>query len=116
MAISPFAARPPWMQDERARTRVALALATMGIAASLLAYAVSPAVRHAVGHAAHSMRRAVGHVLDRDSKPAKRVSAPAHRAITTGRGAPRSSSATSRAAGGHATTTPTRGAPAPPGG
>jgi len=43
-------------------------LVTLGIAASLLAYAISPTVRHAVGHAAHSVKGAVGNVLDKDKK------------------------------------------------
>ncbi len=58
-----------------------IVLVTVGISASLLAYAVSPGVRHAVGHAAHSVKHAVGRVFDHDStpagarrgKPAKRV-------------------------------------------
>ncbi len=41
-------------------------IATLGIVATLLAYAVSPGVRHAVGHAAHSVKHAVGHVFDPD--------------------------------------------------
>ena len=44
-----------------------LLIATLGIAATLLAYAISPGVRHAVGHAAHSVKHAVSHVLDHDS-------------------------------------------------
>lgn len=43
-----------------------LVIATVGIAATLLAYAISPGVRHAVGHAAHSVRHTVSNVLDRD--------------------------------------------------
>jgi len=67
MAISPFGARPVSPHDERGRTRLVIVIATIGIAATLLAYAVSPGVRHAVGHAAHSVKRAVSHVLDRDA-------------------------------------------------
>jgi len=60
-------------------------LVTLGIAASLLAYAISPTVRHAVGHAAHS----VGHALDRDkgehkassTKPVKKPASP-HKTVT----------------------------------
>jgi hypothetical protein len=37
-----------------------------GIAAILLAYALSPGVRHAVGHAERSVRHAVSRVFDRD--------------------------------------------------
>src|SRR5689334_18482934 len=66
MAISPFPARPGAPDSEGRRARLVLALATLGIAASLLAYAISPSVRHAVGHAAHSVRHAVGNVFDRD--------------------------------------------------
>jgi hypothetical protein len=56
-------------------------IATLGIAATLLAYAVSPGVRHAVGHAAHSVKHAVGHVFDPDhvaahSKPKLRLVQP----------------------------------------
>jgi hypothetical protein len=66
MAISPFSARPASPEGDRRRTRLALAIATLGIAATLLAYAISPGVRHAVGHAAHSVNHAVSHVLDND--------------------------------------------------
>jgi hypothetical protein len=66
MAISPFSARPASPEGERRRARLALIIATVGIAAMLLAYAVSPGVRHAVSHAAHSVKHAVGHVLDND--------------------------------------------------
>ncbi len=80
MAISPFSARPASPEGERRRARLALLIATVGIAAMLLAYAVSPGVRHAVGHAAHSVKHAVGHVLDNDKgehghAPAKPTSA-----------------------------------------
>jgi hypothetical protein len=64
MAISPFSARPTSPGGERRRSRLALALAAIGIAAILLAYAVSPGVRHAVSHAAHSVRHDVGNVFD----------------------------------------------------
>lgn len=66
MAISPFNARPTSPEGERRRARLALLIAAVGIAAILLAYALSPGVRHAVGHAAHSVKHAVGHVLDND--------------------------------------------------
>jgi hypothetical protein len=46
------------------RARLVLAIALVGIVATLLAYAISPGVRRDVSHAAHS----VGHVLDRDKK------------------------------------------------
>ncbi len=64
MAISPFSTRP---LGERSRARLVVLLVTLGIAASLLAYAISPSVRHAVGHAAHS----VGRVLDHDKARSK---------------------------------------------
>ena len=73
MAISPFSARPASPQGEGRRARLAIVIATVGIAATLLAYAISPGVRHAVGHAAHSVKHAVGHVFDPDhvSSPAR---------------------------------------------
>jgi hypothetical protein len=67
MSIAPFGARPSSPQTERSRTRLALAIATLGIAATLFAYAVSPGVRHAVSHAAHSVNHAVNRMLDRDA-------------------------------------------------
>jgi hypothetical protein len=66
MAISPFSARPGSAETERRRARWVLAIATVGIAATLLAYAISPGVRHAVRHAAHSVKGDVSKVLDRD--------------------------------------------------
>jgi hypothetical protein len=57
-------APPASPEAERRRARLVILLATIGIAAALLAYAISPGVRHAVSHAAHS----VGNVLDRDKK------------------------------------------------
>jgi hypothetical protein len=66
MAISPFNARPVSPEGERRRARLALAIATVGIVATLLAYAISPSVRHAVGHAAHNVKHAVSHVFDPD--------------------------------------------------
>src|ERR1700704_6593123 len=71
MSISPFSARPaPSGGDRpgigRGRARLALAIAAVGIAATLLAYAISPGVRHAVSHATHSVKHAVGNVLDHD--------------------------------------------------
>jgi hypothetical protein len=67
MSIAPFGARPASPPSERRRTRLALIIASVGIAATLLAYAVSPGVRHAVSHAAHSVKHAVGNVIDRDT-------------------------------------------------
>ena len=68
MSISPFTARPGSPQREQGRARLVVLLVTLGIGASLLAYAISPGVRHAVGHAAHSVKGAVGRVLDHDKK------------------------------------------------
>jgi hypothetical protein len=66
MAISPFNVRPASPEGERRRARLAIVIATIGIIAILLAYAVSPEVRHAVSHAEHSVKHAVGNVLDKD--------------------------------------------------
>ena len=68
MSIAPFNTRPASPQGESRRTRLALLSATVGIAATLLAYAVSPGVRHAVGHAEHSVKHAVSHVFDHDDR------------------------------------------------
>ena len=80
MSISPFSTRPATPGGEARRTRLALAIATVGIAATLLAYALSPGVRHAVSHAERSVNHAVSHVLDRDKgkKAAKHPVRPAH--------------------------------------
>jgi hypothetical protein len=67
MSISPFSVRPASPQGERRRARLVVAIATLGIAATLLAYAISPGVRHAVSHAAHSVKHAVGNVIDKDA-------------------------------------------------
>ena len=86
MSISPFSTRPASPDDESGRTRLALAIATVGIAATLLAYALSPGVRHAVSHAAHSVNHAVSHVLDHDKDKAARrrhSARPAHPAQRT---------------------------------
>jgi hypothetical protein len=67
MSMAPFGARPATAGSEQRRARLAVLIATLGIAATLLAYAVSPGVRHAVSHAAHSVKHAVSNVLDRDT-------------------------------------------------
>jgi hypothetical protein len=77
MSISPFSTRPVSPDGESGRTRLALAIATVGIAATLLAYALSPGVRHAVSHAAHSVNHAVSNALDRDKDKAARRKHPA---------------------------------------
>ncbi len=73
MAIAPFhpapapVRRPPRRDGEKRRTRLALIAAAVGIAAALTAYAISPGVRHAVGHAEHSVRHAVSNIFDHDA-------------------------------------------------
>ncbi|HWX52015.1 MAG TPA: hypothetical protein VNY34_01900 [Solirubrobacteraceae bacterium] len=72
MSISPFNARPAPAPGgpsriAQGRPRLALIIATVGIAATLLAYAISPGVRHAVSHATHSVKHAMGNVLDHDA-------------------------------------------------
>lgn len=71
MAISPFGVRPASPETEGRRARLVVAIAVVGIAATLLAYAMSPGVRHAVSHAAHSVKGAVSHALDRDEHTRK---------------------------------------------
>jgi hypothetical protein len=83
-SMSPLGVRPSSREGESRRRRLALACAAVGIAATLLAYAVSPGVRHAVGHAAHSVKHAVGHVLDRDHEEHPRSSSPARPAAPAG--------------------------------
>lgn len=79
MSIAPFHPAPTPTRRHRTRrgtearrTRLALAAAIVGIAAALIAYGISPTVRHAVGHAEHSVRHTVSNIFDRDqSKGAK---------------------------------------------
>jgi hypothetical protein len=97
MSISPFPARPVTPGSERRQARLVALLVAAGIGFSLLAYAISPGVRHAVGHAAHSVKGAVGHVLDRD-RAAKAPAAQGSSKSTTGRSSHR----------GHTTRTPVR--------
>jgi hypothetical protein len=63
MAISPFSVRPASPDGERRRARLALMIAAVGIVAIVAAYAISPGVRHAVSHAEHSVKHAVGNVF-----------------------------------------------------
>ena len=66
MSISPFPPRrasPAGPALERRRARIVLLVTVLGIAAALLAYGVSPGVRHAV----HTVKHAVSHVFDPDS-------------------------------------------------
>jgi len=53
-------------------------VAIIGIAATLLAYAISPGVRHAVRHAEHGVKGVVNRVFDRDEKARPRARTPAH--------------------------------------
>ncbi len=78
MAISPFSARPASPEGERRRARLALVIATVGIVATLVAYAVSPGVRHAVSHAEHSVKHAVGRVFDHHHAAATHAKHPLH--------------------------------------
>ncbi len=73
MSIAPFSPAPTPVRRRKARratearrTRLALIAAFVGIAAALLAYAISPTVRHAVGHAEHSMKHTVSNIFDHD--------------------------------------------------
>jgi hypothetical protein len=78
MSMAPFGAHPVTPGSEQRRVRLAALIATLGIAATLLAYAVSPSVRHAVSHAAHSVKHAVSNVLDRDrAERARKSTSPA---------------------------------------
>ena len=77
MSIAPFHPTPAPVRRSRTRratemrrARLAMVAAVIGIAAALIAYAVSPAVRHAVGHAEHSMKHTVSNIFDHDrTKP-----------------------------------------------
>lgn len=81
MPLAPFASRPASGEDP-SRARLAVLLASLGIAAAVLAYAISPGVRHAVRHAARSVGHAVTHVF----RGSQRRAAPAlPTAILTGR-------------------------------
>jgi hypothetical protein len=89
MSIAPFStsrvpvhAGPPgsWW-----RTRLAVVSASVGIAATLLAYAISPGLRHAVVHAERSVRHAVTRVFDKDAakhKAVRKAAPTTHRART----------------------------------
>ena len=67
MAMAPFSPRRGSPEDEPQRARLALLIAAVGIGAILLVYAFSPGVRHAVGHAAHTVKHDVSRVFDKDS-------------------------------------------------
>ena len=75
---------PAQAERETRRARLAVLAVTVGIAATLLAYALAPGVRHVVGRAAHSVKHAVSHVFDPDegksharATPRKQTKAPA---------------------------------------
>src|SRR5262249_35667226 len=83
MSIGPLSRWPATRQGESRRTRLAILIGAAGIAAILLAYALSPGVRHAVGHAEHSVKHAVSGVFDRDQRAhraTRHPAAPASRA------------------------------------
>ncbi len=82
MSISPFTARPGSPENEGRRARLVVLLVALGIAASLLAYTISPSVRHAVGHAAHRLKGDVSHVLDHDQDKAASKRPKQHRPPT----------------------------------
>jgi hypothetical protein len=113
MSISPFSVRPASPEDERRRARLVVLIAAFGIAATLLAYAISPGVRHVVGHAAHSVKGAVNHVLDRDQAKHARTSHPPAPAQPAKHGVHTTSSKTSPAKGSTSSTVPggTRASP-----
>jgi hypothetical protein len=89
MSISPFNAHPVSPETESRRARLVLAIAVIGIAATLIAYAISPGVRHAVGHAAHSVKGAVSRALDHDKSEGKNENKPAQVTTTSKTGDPR---------------------------
>lgn len=70
MPLAPFI--PPTHTRSGAavtRPRLAVLAAVVGMAAALLAYAISPGVRHAVKHAATSVRHAVTRVFHEGGRP-----------------------------------------------
>lgn len=100
MSISPFNAHPVSPETETRRARLVLAIAVIGIAATLIAYAISPGVRHAVGHAAHSVKGAVSRALDHDKTGSKDDKKPAQVTSTSKTGgtpAPATSTSTTQA-------------------
>lgn len=96
MSIAPFSARPAPRLQDGGRNRLVVLIATLGIAATLLAYSVSPGVRHAVSHAAHSVRHAVSGMLDHDKTARKGASSTSRTSSRAGR----SSTSHTRATGG----------------
>jgi len=78
MSIAPFPPVPPGSSSEGRRARLAVVAASVGIVAVLTTYAVSPGVRHAVNHAAHS----VNNIFDHDRKERAEQRGRRHRAQT----------------------------------
>jgi peroxiredoxin len=67
--IAPFRPKPVSPDMESRYARLAILAAMIGIVAVLVAYAISPGVRHAIRRAAGSVKHAVGHVFhDEDHK------------------------------------------------
>jgi hypothetical protein len=72
MSIAPFHPAPTPTRRRRSRgvearrARLALLAATVGIAAALIAYAISPAVRREFRHAEHSVNHTVTNIFDHD--------------------------------------------------
>ena len=83
MSIAPFsphpAPSPPGADGSWWRTRLAVASATVGIGATVLAYAISPGLRHAVSHAEHSVGHAVSRVFDHDTARKHALKAKPHK-------------------------------------
>ncbi|MGH2832288.1 MAG: TlpA family protein disulfide reductase [Solirubrobacteraceae bacterium] len=76
MPLLPFRTSPPSTASDSRRARLAIAAGLVGILAALLAYAISPTVRHAVKHAAGSVRHAVARVFhDEDRRQAPALNA-----------------------------------------
>jgi putative hydroxymethylpyrimidine transport system substrate-binding protein len=65
MSIAPFAQWPRQREVDEHRARLAVLAAVLGIAASLVAYAIAPGVGHVVKHAEVSVRHAVTHAVDK---------------------------------------------------
>lgn len=66
MSIAPLHPGPAGARSEAKMARLALFAVVVGVAAALLAYGISPGVRHAVGHAAHSVKHTVSTIFDHD--------------------------------------------------
>lgn len=76
MPLLPFRTSPSATPGDSRRARLALAAGLVGILAALLAYTISPTVRHAVKHAAGSVRHAVARVFhDEDRRRAPALNA-----------------------------------------